>query len=212
MTEIPTTTAPSTAPAPALDLITFADAERVLAERLPAYESRPGQQRLAAQIETHIATPTEEPVSLLAEAPCGVGKSLGYLIPAILSGQSTCVSVSTKALQDQLQHKDLPFLQENLGVPFTWAILKGRGNYFCGNLAEEAKPAEVPHRAAVLAFAEENPLWDGQRETLPFTVEDREWNALSANSEGCQDAKCREDDEERCYATRRRQPRRDRAR
>ena len=67
----------------------------------------------------------------LLQASTGTGKSLAYLIPAILSGKKVVVSTATKALQDQIANKDLPFLAEHLGVEFTHSILKGRSNYLC---------------------------------------------------------------------------------
>ena len=68
---------------------------------------------------------------LVVQAGTGTGKSLGYLVAALLSGARVVVSTATIALQDQLAAKDLPFLTKNLPIPFTFALLKGRGNYFC---------------------------------------------------------------------------------
>lgn len=75
----------------------------------------------------------DEPHNFLANGFVvhNTGKSLGYLIPAILSRKRVIVSTATKALQDQVAHKDLPFLAEHLPVPFTYALLKGRANYAC---------------------------------------------------------------------------------
>lgn len=78
---------------------TFAEAEVTLAESLPGYESRAQQQTLARAVEGALATRSG---ALLAEAGCGTGKSLGYLIPSILSGKRVIVSTATKALQDQI--------------------------------------------------------------------------------------------------------------
>ena len=68
---------------------------------------------------------------VVVQAGTGTGKTIGYLVPSILSGRRTIVATATKALQDQLADKDLPFLQEHLGRPFDWAVLKGRSNYVC---------------------------------------------------------------------------------
>ena len=86
---------------------------------------------------------------LVVQAGTGTGKSLGYLVPALLSGSKVVVSTATKALQDQLAAKDLPFLQQHLkGVlnpgmsePFAFAILKGRSNYYCVQKAMEMRLA-----------------------------------------------------------------------
>ena len=61
----------------------------------------------------------------------GTGKTLAYLIPAILSGHRVLVSTGTKNLQEQIFFKDLPALQDALGVPFTATLMKGRANYLC---------------------------------------------------------------------------------
>jgi ATP-dependent DNA helicase DinG len=78
---------------------------------------------------------------LVVRAGTGTGKTLGYLVPAILSGRRVVVATATRALQDQLAAKDLPFLERALGQPFTWAVLKGRSNYVCvQRLAELGNP------------------------------------------------------------------------
>ena len=74
---------------------------------------------------------------LVVQAGTGTGKTLAYLVPAILSGRRTVVATATKALQDQLVGKDLPFLAAHLDHPFTYASLKGRANYLCLQRAKE---------------------------------------------------------------------------
>lgn len=68
---------------------------------------------------------------LLAEAGTGTGKTLAYLIPALLSGGKVVISTGTKALQDQLFHRDLPAARRALKSPVNVALLKGRANYVC---------------------------------------------------------------------------------
>lgn len=180
---------------------TFEQAEAHLAAALPGYESRPQQQLLARSIERAIATRTH----LLAEAGTGTGKSLGYLIPAILSGKRVIVSTATKALQDQIAHKDAPFLAEHLGYPFTFALLKGRSNYLCLNKVEGLDAAEVPSLPQIrarLVRASEHPeeTFHGQREELGFEITDREWMQIAADTEDCQAFDCK--DNKQCYAQR----------
>ncbi len=99
-----------------------------VAEQLPnGGEDRPGQREMTIAVADAIT----DGKHLIAEAGTGTGKSLAYLVPAILSGKRTVISTATKALQDQLANKDLPFLQEHLDVPFEFAVLKGRSNYVC---------------------------------------------------------------------------------
>ena len=68
---------------------------------------------------------------LLAEAGTGTGKTLAYLVPAILSRQRVLISTGTKNLQEQIYFKDIPALREALGIPFTATYMKGRANYLC---------------------------------------------------------------------------------
>ncbi len=68
---------------------------------------------------------------LIAEAGTGTGKTVAYLIPALLSGKKIIISTGTKNLQDQLYFRDLPQVRNALGVPVSTALLKGRANYAC---------------------------------------------------------------------------------
>ena len=111
-------------------ITTFDAAQGNLAATLPGYEPREKQSALAHKIESQIRGEGTSRHALL-QASTGTGKSLAYLIPAILSGKKVVVSTATKALQDQIANKDLPFLAEHLGVDFTHSILKGRSNYLC---------------------------------------------------------------------------------
>jgi len=104
--------------------------QRVTA-RLPGHEDRPGQVRMAELVAGAIGTSRH----LIVQAGTGTGKTLAYLVPAIASRRRVIVATATKALQDQLAAKDLPFLSAALdgpgGEPLDWAILKGRSNYLC---------------------------------------------------------------------------------
>ena len=106
-----------------------------LAATLPAFVPRPAQQRLAVAV----ADTFESRGVLLAEAGTGTGKTYAYLVPALLSGLKTIVSTGTRALQDQLYHRDLPKVRDALGVGLTTALLKGRANYLCKYRLEQAK-------------------------------------------------------------------------
>ncbi len=90
-------------------------------------EERPGQLQMALAVSRAIG----EARHLIVQAGTGTGKSLAYLVPAVLSGQKVVVATATKALQDQLAEKDLPQVKAALGAPFTFAVLKGRSNYIC---------------------------------------------------------------------------------
>jgi ATP-dependent DNA helicase DinG len=86
-----------------------------------------------------VAVAIAEGKHLVVQAGTGTGKSLAYLLPAVRSGQRVVVATATKALQDQLATKELPFLASQLPErpPFSFAVLKGRSNYLCRQRAEE---------------------------------------------------------------------------
>ncbi|MGI8793639.1 MAG: ATP-dependent DNA helicase [Acidimicrobiales bacterium] len=96
-------------------------------------EARSGQVDMAEAVAKAIV----ERRHLIVQAGTGTGKSLAYLVPSILSGNKVVISTATKALQDQLATKDLPFLAKHLGVPFEFAVVKGRSNYLCRQRALE---------------------------------------------------------------------------
>ena len=106
-----------------------------LAGNIAAFQPRPAQQRLA---ET-VAQAFERRGVLLAEAGTGTGKTYAYLVPALLSGLKTIVSTGTRALQDQLYHRNLPRVRDALGTGIKTALLKGRANYLCRYRLEKAK-------------------------------------------------------------------------
>lgn len=112
------------------------------------------------------------------------GKSLATAIPAILSGRRTVIATATKALQDQVAHKDLPFLAEHLGVPFTYALLKGRSNYLCRQAAMEPDAERIVEIGRVRERMAETDF-DGERDNLGFEVSNIEWSNLTVSSEEC---------------------------
>ncbi len=97
------------------------------ADALPGFAPRDAQIRMAEAVEEALA----QKKSLVIEAGTGIGKTLAYLVPAILSGERVIISTGTKNLQDQLFFRDLPLVREALGVSIKTALLKGRANYLC---------------------------------------------------------------------------------
>ena len=77
--------------------------------------------------------------ALVVEAGTGTGKTFSYLVPALLSGARILISTGTRALQDQLFSKDLPFVARALGRPARVAVLKGRANYLCHRRLSQAQ-------------------------------------------------------------------------
>ena len=101
--------------------------EGTLARTLKNYEYRPEQKQMAEAVSQAFAKER----FLIVEAGTGTGKTLAYLIPAILSGKKLIVSTGTKTLQEQLFFKDLPLIRESLRLSFRAAFMKGRNNYLC---------------------------------------------------------------------------------
>jgi ATP-dependent DNA helicase DinG len=114
----------------------------VLARALPQFRPRDAQLELTQAV----ADAFLQRDVLLAEAGTGTGKTYAYLVPALLSGMKTILSTGTRALQDQLYHRDLPRVRDALGVGLKSALLKGRANYLCRYRTEQAKgdPRIVP--------------------------------------------------------------------
>ena len=165
-----------------------------LARAMPAFEPRPGQRRMAAAA-AHVL---ETGGVLLAEAGTGTGKTLAYLVPAILSGQRVLISTGTKNLQDQIFYKDLPDLRHALGVDFRATYMKGRGNYLC---LHRFATARAEAAASLLPLAERSVLdqlaaWADRTETgdraeiedLPDNL--AVWNDVAATSENCIGTEC----------------------
>jgi ATP-dependent DNA helicase DinG len=114
-----------------------------LEDALPGYESRPGQ--LAMAIRVAEALDSDE--RLLLEAGTGTGKTMAYLVPAILSGRKVVVSTGTRTLQDQIARVDLPRLQRVLRTPFRYTVMKGMSNYVCRRRFDEYTRQLVLHAA-----------------------------------------------------------------
>ncbi|HEX5109071.1 MAG TPA: helicase C-terminal domain-containing protein [Vicinamibacterales bacterium] len=171
-----------------------------LATSVPGYERREGQQQMAAAVAALI----EDGGTLLAEAGTGTGKTLAYLVPAILSGQRLLISTGTKNLQEQIFLKDVPALQEALGIPFTATLMKGRGNYLClhrwqvyrdnveGNTASGGRLIDSGDRVLLPVIDE----WlerteTGDRAELADLPEDLPvWSELSAEASSCLGTEC----------------------
>jgi Rad3-related DNA helicase len=166
-----------------------------LASGWPRYEERAAQRALAADI----ARTLEDGGLLMAEAPTGIGKSLAYLLPAVLMARDSelrvVVATCTRSLQDQLYERDLPALLEVLGVKLATARLKGKQNYLCpkaleirsGRGAEEEETLE-----ALREWASSDPHGDLDR----FPAEDPESfrrvrSRVAADPDACTLATCR---------------------
>ncbi|MCP4996940.1 MAG: ATP-dependent DNA helicase [Gammaproteobacteria bacterium] len=117
-----------------LDIEEVLGPEGLLSSHLDGFSYRPQQQAMAQQVADVL---TSDGV-LITEAGTGTGKTFAYLVPALLSGKKVIISTGTRNLQDQLFHRDLPFITEALAIPADVALLKGRSNYLCIHRMENA--------------------------------------------------------------------------
>lgn len=119
------------------------DALDVATAGLSDAEDRPGQRSMAE----HVAEALETGRHVIVQAGTGTGKTLGYLVPIVLSGRRAVITTATKALQDQIARKDLPLLRDTvareLKRDLSWAVVKGRQNYLCRQRLAEAN-GETP--------------------------------------------------------------------
>src|SRR5262245_3505686 len=167
------------------------------------FEPRAGQVEMAAAV----ARVFERGGVLLAEAGTGTGKTLAYLVPAILSGERVLISTGTKNLQEQIYFKDIPALREALRIPFTAAYMKGRANYLCihklDELADGLGPAS--HDVFLPVIREWSRRTEtGDRAELQDLPEDLAfWSDVSATAETCLGTECPQYDA--CFVTQMRQ-------
>ncbi len=176
-----------------------------LAQFLPGYNQRPGQLQMANAVAKAMTSRT----NLVVEGGTGIGKSMAYLVPGVLSvvedSVRVLVATSHKPLQDQIAKKDLPLLAQLFKAagfrPFTWTTLKGISNYLCWNSAEnENRRITVDQVAAqAIRFAlAAGPDFSGDFEDFPFNITPDTRNLISADSDDCLGSRCPHRD--RCYA------------
>lgn len=170
------------------ELLDYFDADSPLKDHLPGFKPRAVQAWMAEAVAETIATGGK----LVVEAGTGTGKTFAYLLPALLSGHKTIISTGTKALQDQLFHRDLPLVAAAAGRPVKTALLKGRNNYLCLKRVDLAE--EVPHGVqGDLARVRE---WryrtvSGDRAELSDVAEDSAvWPYVTSTSDNCLGQKC----------------------
>jgi ATP-dependent DNA helicase DinG len=165
---------------------------RVVTAALRDAEQRSGQERMAELVAEAI----ESGRHLVVQAGTGTGKTLAYLVPAIESGARVVVATATKALQDQLANKDLPFLASALPTEFEWAVLKGRSNYLClQRLREVQTPGQDQLELEGMGGSIGDEIrklarWAGRTATgdaaeLTWAPTDAAWRSVSVGSDEC---------------------------
>ena len=167
-------------------------ADGALAAAFPGYRVRNQQIEMAQRVADAIANQRV----LIAEAGTGTGKTLAYLVPALLSGGKVILSTGTRNLQDQLFHRDLPAVRAALASPVVTALLKGRANYICHyhleralNEGSFAQRETARHVIEIKAFAEHSKT--GDKSLLGSIAEDAPvWNHVTSTRENCLGSEC----------------------
>ena len=171
----------------------------ILQQKLGDYEFRPSQIRMAEAVYQALDGQSH----VIIEAGTGTGKTLAYLLPALLHGQRILVSTGTKTLQDQIFYKDIPLLEKILDRPIRSAYLKGRNNYLC-RLKLESAHAEGLFSMKELRVFKKILDWSQITETgdyaeLGTDVDGDLWSRLDARRDRCTGTKCQ--DYDRCFLT-----------
>jgi ATP-dependent DNA helicase DinG len=166
-----------------------------LAASLKGYEHREEQTRMAFAVAEAF---NEDKVAVI-EAGTGTGKSLAYLLPAVLwstrNRERVVISTNTINLQEQLTKKDIPFLQKRAGIEFRAVLVKGRFNYLCLRKLEGIKsdPSLFQDEAAseLRALIEWSAVTsDGCRSDISFIPRDETWEEVCCEADQCNRVKC----------------------
>src|ERR1035438_7123249 len=172
----------------------------ILARSPLPYEYRPGQLEMAKAVERALT----EHRHLIVEAGTGTGKTLAYLLPALRTGQRVIVSTGTKALQDQLYFRDVPFLETLLGG-LRVCYMKGRANYLCRHklAALRTQPIlsgleEIDQYRQISEWEQETETGD-RAELSGMPESSALWGKLDARTEACLGSTC--PDYRRCFIT-----------
>jgi len=184
-----------------------------LAEAIEQFEYRESQ----AEMAQHVATSLHEGRITCIEAGTGTGKSLAYLIPAMVwardNRKRVLVATKTITLQEQLLYKDIPLAKSVLKHPPETALIKGRQNYVCLRKLKEAETSQmefdfgedhqsVQHELeAISDWIESHPT--GDRAELPFQPTREAWEAVQSDSDMCLGSSCPYYQESPFYQSRR---------
>jgi ATP-dependent DNA helicase DinG len=169
----------------------FAD-DGPLARALEGFEARAGQRELAEAV----ADTLETGGTLVAEAGTGIGKTLAYLVPAVLSGKRVLISTGTRNLQDQVFYKDVPTVGRALDITVNAAYMKGRTNYLCRHRFDRLQEAAAGLPASDRRWLAHIGTWlDATNTGDRSEIEDLPdhlplWSDVTATSEQCLGREC----------------------
>lgn len=177
-----------------MDLPTLFSASGPLARAFDGYRVRVEQIEMSQAILAAI----RESRTVVLEAGTGVGKTAAYLVPSLLEGGKVIISTGTKALQDQLFHRDLPAVRNALAVPVKTALLKGRSNYLCWHHLDQANQdatllasrQEVKDLGLINRFVHLTPT--GDKAECPSVPENASiWARVTSTRENCLGSECK---------------------
>lgn len=202
---------------------TIDDCLAKISDCLPGYKARTEQHKMMTEVAAALSRTTairdddqeQLPIQtgesiLVVEGPTGTGKSLGYLLPAIVVAKSfekqLVVSSATVALQEQLAHKDIPFIAKHTGLKISYAIAKGRSRYVCPyrlyhhhNAAEQTdlfndkepiSSSEQSIHIQQLTTKLQEGSWSGDRDSLQNKIPDAIWSKVTNDRHGCTKKRC----------------------
>ena len=164
----------------------------LLSRSLHDFEYRPAQIQMARLIEEALDYNTQ----VIIEAGTGVGKTMGYLVPVIVSGKKTVISTGTKNLQEQIFFKDLPVITGAMGVKINTLLMKGRTNYICLNRYHQhfdtlsiLNPEMAQQRKRIDSWLLKTR--SGDRAELGWMGDDNSlWDLISSSSDRCKGPEC----------------------
>ena len=190
---------------------------------VPGFKKRAGQREMIAAIATALSHTkmTEDTVQegqsiVVVEGKTGVGKTVGYLVPALVMARALkkklIISTGTVALQEQLFGRDLPTVAAHLGQPVSFALAKGRTRYVCsvrldqlaGNAGQDGLFEDEPAAGAWDRKPEEREIkllrkmvkgldsgaWSGDRDEFGHSITHDLWARVTTDSNGCSKHRC----------------------
>ncbi|PIE60695.1 MAG: ATP-dependent helicase [Desulfobulbus propionicus] len=183
----------------------------ILAQHLPGFEPRPGQKEMAEAVAALLASSGDDASSERMEADClaveaetGLGKTLAYLVPAVLSGRKVVVSTNTRNLQDQILKREIPFIQQTIDPELQAICVKGRQNYLClyrwyQLFDQQQKLREDDQQTSIQQWIEKTEYGD-RAELSWLSASSPLWQKICCQSHFCLGGDCPESS--RCFLNR----------
>ena len=167
-------------------------ADGILSQALEAYRPREQQAQMAAAVAAAI----DAGGRLVVEAGTGTGKSLAYLVPALLAGRKLLISTATRNLQEQLFHQSVELVRGKLAQPVQVALLKGRSNYLCLHRLELTTHQGLLHNPREVRRLQDVVAWAGRTQTGDLAeIGDPAdgsalWHRVSSTADNCLGSEC----------------------